>query len=355
MAIGTESALYQTIHRQPADLKRVLSEEWKPAAAAATILADTRRVFLAGMGTSYCAALAGAWMLRAAGADAWPVNSFDLACYPDAYRLSAQDVLVILSHSGVKHYSRLLFDAARQAGCRVVAIAGTEAAIGDADVVLRTTRRETSAAYTSSHLCAMAAIAQIATELGEIRRCVATAGFRRCLEAMPEQVEEVIERGEDLAPFARRSASRANYAVGAGPNEASAWEVVIKVREAAFGKIDGLGLEQYLHGPVVSLNAGDGVLLVNCPGASTHRVNVASRVFDMIGADMLVLGDAPQHPSDATIFPLPATDEHLSPMLSLLPMQFFAYHMAAANGVNPDMARRDTPKYASAIAELLRA
>ncbi|XJN88456.1 hypothetical protein ACHMW9_25005 [Mesorhizobium terrae] len=130
---------------------------------------------------------------------------------------------------------------------------------------------------------------------------------------------------------------------------------MIKVREAAFGKIDGLGLEQYLHGPVVSLNAGDGVLLVNYPGASTRRVNVAARVFDMIGADMLVLGDAPEQPTDAAVFPLPSTDEHLSPMLSLLPMQFFAYHMAAAQGVNPDMARRDTPKYHAAIAELLRA
>lgn len=355
MAIGTESALYQTIHRQPADLRRVLSEEWKPAAEAATILAGARRVFLAGMGTSYCAALAGAWMLRAAGAAARPVNSYDLACYTDAYRPSEKDVFIILSHTGVKHYSRVLFDVARQARCRVVAIAGTEAAIGDADAVLRTTQRETSAAYTSSHLCAMAAIAQIATELGDIRRSDGTAGFRRCLEAMPSQVEEVIERGEELAPFARRSASRANYAVGAGPNEASAWEVVIKVREAAFGKIDGLGLEQYLHGPVVSLNAGDGVLLVNYPGASTRRVNVAARVFDMIGADMLVLGDAPEQPTDAAVFPLPSTDEHLSPMLSLLPMQFFAYHMAAAQGVNPDMARRDTPKYHAAIAELLRA
>jgi len=354
MALGRESALYQTIGRQPADLSRMLAEEWKPAAEAARLIAEAPRVLLAGMGTSYCAAMAGSWMLRAAGANAWPVNSYDLAVHADAYRLSSADVVVVMSHSGLKLYSSMLFDIARKAGAAVVAIVGQDATVRDADIVLRTTPREISSAYTSSHLCAMAAVAQIATELGELGEIASIADFRRQLGHLPSQVEDVLARGDAIAPFARRSASRANYAVGAGPNEASAWEVVIKVREAAFGKVDGLGLEQYLHGPVVSLNAGDGLLLVNCPGASTRRVNVAARVFSTIGADMLVMGEAPTDPGDCAVFPLPRTHECLSPMLSVLPMQLFAYHMAEAAGVNPDMARRDTPKYHAAISELLR-
>lgn len=355
MTIGKESALYRTIHRQPADLRRVLTEEWRSASEAASLLVGAKRVLLVGMGSSYCAALAGAWMLRAAGAEAWPVNSFDLASYTTDFRLSSDDVILIMSHSGLKLYSRMLFEIAGKTGAKIIAVTGTEAIIEGADVVLRTTQREKSAAYTSSHLCAMAAVAQIASELGAARNCAATANFRRCLEDLPAQVEEVLARGEAIEPYARRSASRPNYAVGAGPNEASAWEVVIKVREAAFGKVDGLGLEQYLHGPVVSLNAGDGVLLVNCPGASTKRVNVAAGMFATIGADVLVLGDAPDDASDALVFPLPHTEECLSPLLSVLPMQLFAYHMATAAGVNPDMARRDVPKYHNAISQLLSA
>jgi glucosamine--fructose-6-phosphate aminotransferase (isomerizing) len=66
-----------------------------------------------------------------------------------------------------------------------------------------------------------------------------------------------------------------------------------------------------------------------------------------------VLGDKPADGGDAQIFALPTTKESLSPMLSVIPMQLFAYHMATASGVNPDRARRDTPKYDKAIGDLL--
>src|SRR5258708_37768612 len=73
----TDSAMYQTMHRQPDDLRRLLSEGWAPAAEAAQRLAGARRVFIVGIGTSYHAALVGAWLLRAAGSDARGVSSFD--------------------------------------------------------------------------------------------------------------------------------------------------------------------------------------------------------------------------------------------------------------------------------------
>jgi glucosamine--fructose-6-phosphate aminotransferase (isomerizing) len=352
MTTGIDSAMFKTLHRQPADLRRVLSEEWGAAKEAAAILAKSKRVIMSGMGTSYCAAVAGAWMLRAAGADAWPINSYDLALYTDTFQLSSDDTVMILSHSGLKMYSHKLFQLAKASGAKIISVAGTEAEIEGADVVLRTTTREQSSSYTSSHLSAMATIAQMASELGALNGAAATMDFRRCLDEMPAQVEEVLARADDMEPFARRSANRVNYAVGGGPNEASAIEVVIKVREAAFGHIDGQGLEQYLHGPVCNLNPGDGMLLVNCPGNSSERVNVAARMFDAVGADMMVLGDAPLAKTNALVFPLPHTNEWLSPMLSVLPMQLFAYHMATAKGVNPDRARRDTPKYDSAIAIL---
>ena len=61
----TDSAMYQTMHRQPSDLRRLLDSGWAPAEEAAGRLASARRVFTVGIGTSYHAALVGAWLLRA--------------------------------------------------------------------------------------------------------------------------------------------------------------------------------------------------------------------------------------------------------------------------------------------------
>ena len=70
----TDSAMYQTMHRQPADIRRLLETGWDPARQAAGRLAGAARVFVVGIGTSYHAALVGEWLLRAAGADAYAVD-----------------------------------------------------------------------------------------------------------------------------------------------------------------------------------------------------------------------------------------------------------------------------------------
>src|SRR5579884_1775997 len=112
----TDSAMYQTIHRQPADLRRLLAEGWAPAGEAADRLATARRIFLVGIGTSYHAALVGSWLLRAAGSDARAINSFDFALYPDSFPLADGDAVVVMAHSGVKRLSGEAMARARAAG-----------------------------------------------------------------------------------------------------------------------------------------------------------------------------------------------------------------------------------------------
>src|SRR5215208_4139439 len=87
----TDSAMYQTVHRQPADMRRLLRDGWDPAAEAARRLQNVRRVFVVGIGTSYHAALVGGWLLRAAGCDARAVSSFDFALYPGSFAVTAED------------------------------------------------------------------------------------------------------------------------------------------------------------------------------------------------------------------------------------------------------------------------
>src|SRR2546421_4204818 len=59
MAQTTQYAMYETMHRQPADLRVLLTRGWEGAAAAAERLAGAARVFVVGIGSSYHAAQAG--------------------------------------------------------------------------------------------------------------------------------------------------------------------------------------------------------------------------------------------------------------------------------------------------------
>jgi len=140
------------------------------------------------------------------------------------------------------------------------------------------------------------------------------------------------------------------YAVGAGPNEATAVEAVIKVREAAQGWIDGLPIEQFLHGPIVSVNAGDMAVVVNMPGRATERVGEITRVLDAIGVRVWLIGQAVDGlVRQPTVFPLADVPEMISPLLAVVPVQLLAYHMAVVKGINPDLFRRDEDRYAAAF------
>jgi len=344
--------MFNAMHDQPADLRRVLAEELNAAKEAAMLLENAGRVLVAGMGTSYCAAIAAAWMLREAGADAWHLNSYDLATYGANFRMRSDDVIVVLSHSGLKKFSKVLLDTGKSAGARVIAVTGRDATVEDVDVVLHTTAKETSSSYTSSHTSAMMAVALIAAELGMRRNPSRFTGFADQLKRIPDQVGEMLSRLDDVRMIGLRAAGRQTYAVGAGPNEATAVELVIKSREAAFARVDGLSLEQYLHGPVAGLNAGDGIVLVNVPGASSARCDNAAQVFTTIGADIWIVGTPIKTAPDAAVFPVPETDEIISPILTVIPIQMLAYSISLASGTNPDLARRDVPKYKKALSEL---
>lgn len=345
----TDSMMYQTMHGQPAALARILAEGWEPAKQAAGLIGAARRVFVTGIGTSYHAALVGGWLLRAAGLDARAVSSFDLAVYPDDIPLRADDAVIVLAHTGVKRFSGEAMARAAAAGATVISIGSMTAEHPGSQLILRTVEREKSAAYTASHLGAMTVLAQIAVEIGEANGGAGVAGLRAALTVLPDQVQDALNRQEEIEPVARLANGARVYAAGAGPNEATALELVIKAREAALGHVDGLALEQFLHGPMVAFNAGDLAVFINPPGNASVRVGEVATVAAAMGGNVWLVGDAVATVPDATVFALPAIPELLSPLLAVVPMQILAYQMAVLKGSHPDTFRRDDPVYKDAF------
>ncbi|MGH2561888.1 MAG: SIS domain-containing protein [Thermomicrobiales bacterium] len=345
----TDSFMYLTMHRQPDDVRRVLAEGWEPAKEAARLLAGASRVMVTGIGTSYHAALVGAWLLRAAGKDARAVLSFDLARYPESYPIEPGDAVIVMAHTGVKRFSAEAMARANGAGATVLSVGSLTAEHPGSRLVLRTIEREKSAAYTSSHLAAMTVLAQVATELGESSGAPGSAGLRAALERLPDQVAATLARQEEILPVAREAAGSRVYAAGAGPNEATALELVIKAREAAYGWVDALAIEQFLHGPMVTVNAGDLVVLINVPGRASERVAEIAAVLHVVGARLWIVGQPVEAAPEATVFALPDAPEVISPILAVAPMQILAYQMAAEKGINPDTFRRDDETYKAAF------
>ena len=205
--------LYPAIQSQPVEASRLLQsdQDWSGAAAR---LDGAARVWCVGIGTSFNAARAASWMLRAAGHDARPVTSMEFASWPN---LRGGDAAVVFAHSGRKQLTGASLDHLIDAATPTVLITGIDSQIdGDAlpDTVtaLRTTHSDPSAMFTVSHIGAMTVAARLAHTaspgcLGDLNRIPAALNNALALEPQIAQLAQDWSDGALIA-LGRRPAAR---------------------------------------------------------------------------------------------------------------------------------------------------
>jgi glucosamine--fructose-6-phosphate aminotransferase (isomerizing) len=248
--------LKATLEGQPQDLRRLLADGG--ATAAAERLHAATRIFLVGTGTSFHGALAGQFILRSAGREAWAVRAFEFANYPPHFRNG--DALILLSHRGSKRFTCEALERFQQSSGRWIAITGEGSKL-DGEGILRTVEQESSPVHTASHTGAMLRLAQLACALGRPQ-------WRSQLDEVPGAVTATVAlRGQVAEALATFDLERSVHFVGGGPARANAYEGALKIREAAHRVVaEGHELEGLLHGPLISVQHDHSVVLMAQPG-----------------------------------------------------------------------------------------
>jgi glucosamine--fructose-6-phosphate aminotransferase (isomerizing) len=333
--------MHDAIYAQPGALRLVTSGNETALDAAAAALREAERVVIAGIGSSWHAALVGERLLAHAGRPGGvrAMSTFELAAYgpsPDA-----GTVTIAISHGGGSRFVREAVDGAGRAGGTVIAITGRgHEALGGAHHVLRTVEPEASSTHTVSYTTALALLAALAIRLG-------ARDLTSGLGDLSGRVAALLEAEAWAALAARYSDRRRYWVLGGGPNVATAYEAALKLSEAANVPAVGFETEQFLHGPWAAVERDDLVIVVAPPGPSHARGLMAAHVARRIGAAVLLLAEAPDPVATGTIA-LPATAELLTPLVAIVPLQLLAYHLALARGTNPDTMRTHEPAYGRA-------
>ncbi len=340
--------MHDAIYAQPGALRLLTRGQGDTLAAAAGRVAAAPHVWLAGVGSSWHAALVGEMLLARIGGLGARVRAVDAAHLVDYVPEPTAAAVVAVTHRGTNRYAAAALARARGAGAPAVAITGKG---GDgpagAEHVLRTVDHESSSCHTVSYTCALAMLAALAAAVG---RDEETA---RQLDAIPDQLAMLLgqESWEELA--ARFGGRRRYWIVGGGPNVATAYEAALKLGEGAWVPAVGLGTEQFLHGGWAALEPDDLVVLIAPPGPAHARAGDAARVAAEIGAPVIALvaeDDREITSFAAETIALPAVPELLSPIVAIVPLQLITYHLAVASGADPDGMRGTQAAYARARA-----
>jgi len=297
----------ETIWRQPADLRALLADAAAVEAQAERLAG--RRIVLVGTGTSWHAANHGVWLLREAGVEAVAVQAMDAALYGLPAREG--DAVLVMSHRNTKRFSTSVLEQLRAVGAGPVVVIGGR---GSPGVDIETVEQERCAAFTASHLGALMRLAQLSRALGA----------SLALEDVPATVEAVLERGLGVEPPVRLL-----ELIGAGPNQWTAAEGALKIRETSRVATEGMSVEQFFHGPSVAIGERDTLVCLDGGGPGAERLTAVAAAAEACGARVHVLSETVAEP--LSIFPLTVV------------VQRIALELAEQVGSDPDVFGYDVP------------
>jgi glutamine---fructose-6-phosphate transaminase (isomerizing) len=247
---------------------------------------------------------------------------------------------VLLSHRGSKRFSRAAVERFSNQD-HWLAITGEGSPLGGPGVVY-TVPQERSPVHTASHTGAMVRLAQLAVALG-------SPPWKAELARVPDAIRAAISlRSQVSEALDRLHLGHVVHFVGGGPAYATALEGALKLREAAYVSAEGHELESILHGPLISLNAEDSVVMVAQPGAALERTAELAAALHEIGATTVAVGASAASLTATTVrLETPAVDELLAPIVNVVPLQWLALEVSRRLGVEAD-SFRTVGRYAAA-------
>ena len=252
----------------------------------------------------------------------------------------ANTLVVGISQSGQSPDIVAVLKEARSQGCPVVVItnAPDSPLAEQADRVVDVCAGEEKAvAATKTYDAEALAVAMLSAAMRE------DAEMQAALEKVPGWIEQVLEKDEEIARLAQRYTYMETCAVvSRGYNYANAFEWALKMKELAYVVADPYSTADFLHGPIAVVEKGFPVMVIAPSGVMYEDLkDLTRKLHDETRADVLAISDNPELADSATSFvQLPAgIPEWLSPVISIVPGQIFAYYLTCTKGLNAEAPR----------------
>lgn len=164
------------------------------------------------------------------------------------------------------------------------------------------------------------------------------------LRQLPSEMEMVLESQERyIEELAHEFSETKDFIfLGRGINFPIALEGALKLKEISYIHAEGYPAGEMKHGPIALLDAKVPVVAIAVPGSVYEKV--LSNAQEAKARDSRLIGVTAMNGHDAAdmfdkLLPVPKVDELLSPLLTVIPLQLLAYHIAARRGLDVDQPR----------------
>lgn len=311
-------------------------------------LMKAERFIIVACGTSWHAGLIGKQLI-----EQWANIPVEVE-YASEFRyrnpvISPDDVVIAISQSGETADTLAAFQLAKEnkAMCfGIVNVVGSSIARASDTGIYIHVGPEIGVASTKAFTGQVTVLTLFALALGHERGTISKEEYESTIEELgniPEKIKSVLAKDEDIKDIARSLtyAENALY-MGRGFNYPVALEGALKLKEISYIHAEGYPAAEMKHGPIALIDENMPVVFV----ATHHQLykKIISNIEEVKARNGRIIAivtegdEAVKEIAEATI-EVPSTLASLAPLLSAIPLQLIAYHVAVEKGLNVDQPR----------------
>src|SRR5258706_3759711 len=307
---------------------------------------------IAACGTSWHAALAGKYMLESLARIPVEVDYASEFRYRDPV-LSENDLIIVISQSGETADTIAAMREAKQAGCKILAICNVQGSMitREADgTILTHAGPEIGVASTKAFTAQMVALYLFALYLGELRGKIDEPRANKVaqdLAELPLKIEQLLNDADSIEELSKEFFRVQDFLyLGRGRDFPVALEGALKLKEISYIHAEGYPAGEMKHGPNALIDEKLPVVIVNTREKGnraselryekTHSNIVEVKAREGIVISVLTEGDSMSSVVSDHVIEIPASSDLLTPILSVIPLQLLAYHIAVRRGCDVD-------------------
>ncbi len=307
-----------------------------------------RRIVVVACGTAYYAGCVGKYLIEKLVRV--PVEC-DLAS-EFRYReplVDSETLVLAISQSGETADTLAAVREAKARGAKVIGIVNAKGSTLTREVdglIYIHAGPEIGVASTKAYIAMLTALTLFALLLGKIRTTLSqgyVSEMIRAMKRLPQEIEKVLTRRDEIRALAAKFHKAKDFLfLGRGVNFPTALEGALKLKEISYIHAEAYAAGEMKHGPIALIDEALPVFAIATASSTYEKLLSNLKEVQARSGILIALateGDDMIAKNAEHVFYLPACDEILSPILTVVPLQLFAYYCADYLGLDVDQPR----------------
>lgn len=303
------------------------------------------KVYIVACGTAYFAGLVGKYLIEKIAKIPVEVDVASEFRYRDPL-VDDKTLLIAISQSGETLDTLEALREGKRKGARVLSVVnvvGSSVARESDDVFYTWAGPEISVASTKAYTTQLMCMYILALYMGEVKGSISDEYYNKIiseLKSTPEKLQAVLDRKGEVETLANIFYSRNDiFFIGRGLDSCVSYEGSLKLKEVSYINSLAITAGELKHGTIALVE--DDTLIFALASQDFLFEKMLSNIEEVKTRGARVVGiakksqNAIQSKADEVIF-IPDCADEITPLLTVVPLQLFAYYVAKRRGTNVD-------------------